>query len=233
MPSPKSEIILPLDFETQEEALQVLDSIGPDLKWVKVGLQMYLNFGPDWVKALADRGYSIFLDLKLHDIPNTVAGAVKSVADLPIKLLTLHTLGGVAMMRAARKARDESGSDLKLIGVTMLTSMDKSEMNTVGIPGEVPAQVLRLGKAAKEAKLDGIVSSPQELVLLKNNIKSGFVFITPGVRPADAAQGDQSRVTTPAEAVKKGSNYLVIGRPIYLAPDPQAAFQKILEEISE
>lgn len=231
MKDTSASIILPLDFETRELALEALERIGSDLKWVKVGLQMYLKYGDSFVKELADKGYRIFLDLKLFDIPNTVSGAIKSISHLPVELLTIHTLGSNEMMKAAVKTRDEYAPNLKLIGVTMLTSVDAEQMNRVGIPGEVPGQVLRLAQLANGCGLDGVVSSPKELVLLKTNIEKDWIYVTPGVRPASGTKDDQVRVATPKEAVEKGSSYLVIGRPITASPNPSKALKSILSEI--
>lgn len=224
-------IILPLDFESRELALETLERIGSDLKWVKVGLQMYLKYGDSFVTELADRGYKIFLDLKLFDIPNTVSGAIKSISHLPIELLTIHTLGSNEMMKAAVKTRNEYAPNLKLIGVTMLTSVDAEQMNRIGIPGEVPGQVLRLAQLANSSGLDGVVCSPKELVLLKTNIEKDWIYVTPGVRPTSGTNDDQVRVATPREAVEKGSSYLVIGRPITANSNPEKALKSILQEI--
>lgn len=226
-----SPVILPLDFDTKEEALATLAAIGSDLNWVKVGLQMYLKYGSDFVEELADKGYRIFLDLKLFDIPNTVAGAIQSIGKLPVELLTIHTLGSYEMMKRAVQARNEYAPNLKLIGVTMLTSMDAEQMNRIGIPGEVPGQVLRLAQLSKTHGLDGIVCSPKELVLLKTNIEKEWIYITPGIRPTGTDKQDQRRTTTPAEALEKGSTYLVIGRPITTAPSPESALKSIHQTI--
>lgn len=231
-PSPTlPEIILPLDLDTPREAWRVIERIGGDLKWVKVGLQMYLRWGDGFVKELAKEGFSIFLDLKLYDIPNTVASAIRSIGDLPVALTTLHTLGGVPMMRAAVEARDRVAPHIRLLGVTILTSMDVATMNRVGIPGEVGYEVVRLAGLARESGVDGVVCSPQELGLLQAAGVGDLTFVTPGVRPADASADDQSRIMTPGEAVRAGARYLVIGRPITAAPDPAAAFRAINDEM--
>ncbi len=231
MERPASPVILPLDFEDKTEALSTLEAIGPELQWVKVGLQMYLKYGGSFVEELAGRGYQIFLDLKLHDIPNTVAGAIRSIASLPVQMLTLHTLGGQEMLKRAVETRNACAPAMKLIGVTMLTSMDAEQMNRIGIPGEVPGQVLRLAQLALRQGLEGIVCSPKELVLLQTNIDKNCIYITPGVRPAGADLQDQKRTATPAEALAKGATFLVIGRPITMAPAPKAALEAIHREI--
>lgn len=231
MPDKTPPIILPLDFETKEQALDTLVQIGSKLKWVKVGLQMYLKFGDSFVRELSDKGYRIFLDLKLFDIPNTVSGAIKSISKLPVDLLTIHTLGSYEMMRAAVKTRNDHAPDLKLIGVTMLTSMDAEQMNRAGIPGEVPGQVLRLAQLANSCSFDGVVCSPVELVLLRANIEKNWIYITPGIRPQSGLKDDQVRIATPKEALQKGSNFLVIGRPITAVKNPKKALDDILEDI--
>jgi len=232
MKSCPSPIILPLDFDDRETVFSTLKSIGSDLKWVKVGLQLYLKYGASIVGELSDLGYRIFLDLKLHDIPNTVAGAIQSIGKLPVELLTVHTLGSYEMMRRAVEARNQFAPDLKLIGVTMLTSMDAEQMNRIGVSGEVPGQVLRLAQLAHGCGLDGVVCSPRELVLLRSNIENDWIYITPGVRPAGAESQDQKRTSTPKEALEKGATYLVVGRPITSAADPAQALKSIHSDIS-
>ena len=231
MPDPIPPIILSLDFEEKTDALDTLERIGPRLGWVKVGLQMYLKYGSSLVEELADKGYRIFLDLKLFDIPNTVAGAIRSISNLPVEMLTLHTLGSSDMMKAAKAARDEYAPELKLIGVTMLTSMNAEQMSRIGIAGEIPGQVLRLAQLAYHYGLNGVVCSPKELVVLKTNIEKDWIYVTPGVRPDSTRADDHNRVATPAEAIKKGANYLVIGRPITASANPKQALNSILSEI--
>ena len=231
MPDSAPPIILALDFEDKTEAFEVLRRVGPKLKWVKVGLRMYLRYGAELIRELSDMGYRIFLDLKLFDIPNTVTGAIRSLADLPVDMLTLHTLGSSEMLKVAKTARDEYAGSLKLIGVTMLTSMNSEQMSRIGIAGEIPGQVLRLAQLANTCALDGVVCSPNELVVLKTNIEKDWIYVTPGVRPASAKSNDHNRVGTPSDAIKKGSNYLVIGRPITQAPNPKQALSSILAEL--
>lgn len=227
------EIILPLDFETREEAKTVLQNIGPELKWVKIGLQMYTAFGNEWVREIAGLGYKIFLDMKLHDIPNTVAKSVQSLSTLPINMLTLHTCGGVEMMSEANKVRLDLKPDLLLLGVTVLTSMNESQLNRVGVAGTPQDQVINLASAAVEAGIPGLVSSAKELEALVPQFGGKLKFVTPGIRPAGSSADDQKRVMTPGLAASAGANYLVIGRPIYKAENPKAVVDAIHEEIAQ
>jgi len=226
------ELILALDVPSLEEAKVLLNKIGPDLKWVKVGLQLFTKYGPSIVTAIADMGYQVFLDLKLHDIPNTVASAIKSLKGLPVGLLTLHTSGGPEMMKWAKEARDEISHPMKLIGVTVLTSMDKLQLESIGINNEPQNQVSLLAKLAINSGIDGLVSSPLELPLLRDELGTEPLLITPGIRPKDAEANEQKRIMTPKEASSLGASYIVVGRPIYKADDPQKALSKVLEDIS-
>ncbi len=227
------DLILALDVPTREAAAPILRQLRGSLRWVKIGLQMFTAYGPDYVRAVADEGFSIFLDLKLHDIPNTVAKAVESLAPLPIGMLTLHTSGGHEMMAYARKAQQATKPDLLLLGVTVLTSTDAAGLNETGVNDQPAAQVARLGSLAVAAGLNGLVCSPLEVPLLRTRLPSEVQLVTPGIRPADAAGGDdQKRVMTPAAAARAGSSYIVVGRPILKAPDPATAARAILAELS-
>ena len=228
-----SQVIVPLDFAERSTAIDFLRSVDGELTWVKVGLQMYLKYGAPIIEEIHQMGFRIFLDLKLHDIPNTVAGAIESIASLPVELLTLHISGSYEMLKRAIEARNQFAPSIKLIGVTVLTSMDAEQMNRAGVPGEVPGQVLRLAQLAHRCGLDGIVCSPRELVMLKSNIESDWLYVTPGIRPASADSQDQIRTATPGEAQKKGASYLVIGRPITTAKNPKQALVDIHTELSE
>jgi orotidine-5'-phosphate decarboxylase len=197
---------------------------------VKLGLEFFVAQGPSGVRAAAGSQKNVFLDLKLHDIPNTVAGAVKSSLALDPLLLTLHCAGGAAMMRAAVGAR--GGARTKLLGVTVLTSLDDSDLAATGQSGPAAAQVRRLALLAQASGLDGVVCSPQEVALLREACGKDFLLVVPGIRPAGAAVGDQKRVQTPRDAIAAGADYLVIGRPITEAPDPQAAARAILAELT-
>ncbi|HQF38116.1 MAG TPA: orotidine-5'-phosphate decarboxylase [Opitutaceae bacterium] len=225
------DLILALDCETAEEADPILRQLSGRLRWVKIGLQMFTAYGPDYVRRVADQGFSIFLDLKLHDIPNTVAKAVQSLAPLPIGMLTLHTCGGREMMEWAVKAQRQHKPDLLLLGVTVLTSMDDAALNGTGVPGAAATQVERLARLAASAGLSGLVCSPHEVAPLRAALPPTVQLVTPGVRPADAAQDEQKRVMTPADAARAGSNFIVVGRPILRAPSPADAATRILREL--
>lgn len=226
------DLILALDVPTREQAAPLLRQLRGSLRWVKIGLQMFTAYGPDYVKAVADEGFQVFLDLKLHDIPNTVAKAVESLAPLPIGMLTLHTLGGREMMAAARQAQQETKPDLLLLGVTVLTSMDGAALAEIGVPQAPDAQVGRLGELAVSSGLNGLVCSPLEVSLLRSRLPASVRLVTPGIRPGGESGGDdQKRIMTPADAARAGSSYIVVGRPILKAKDPAAAARAILAEL--
>ncbi len=226
------DLILALDVPTREAAAPLLRQLRGRLRWVKIGLQMFTAYGPDYVRAVADEGFQVFLDLKLHDILNTVAKAVESLAPLPIGMLTLHTGGGREMIAAAVKAQRETRPDLLLLGVTVLTSMDGAELANIGVGGTPEMQVTRLGSLAASAGMTGLVCSPLEVAPLRRLLPPAVRLVTPGIRPAGEAGGDdQKRVLTPAEAAAAGSNYIVVGRPILKAADPAAAATAILAEL--
>ncbi len=225
------QLILALDIEEKADALALLKQTGPELQWVKIGLQMFTKYGPDYVRQVADLGKDIFLDLKLHDIPNTVAKAVESLASLPIKMLTIHTCGGQEMMRWAVKAQQNAKPDLQLLGVTVLTSMDRNSLDQLAIQQSLAKRVDLLAALAQEAGMNGLVCSPHEVVNLRQAFASHFTLVTPGVRPTGSAAGDQKRIMTPAQAREVGSDYIVVGRPIYKADDPAAAVAAINEEL--
>ena len=225
-------VIIPLDVPTVAEAFSLVDQLGDGADFYKVGFELFTRGGPQVVNELVSRGKRVFLDLKLHDIPNTVAGSVAAASDLGVDLLTLHASGGPRMMEAAAAAR--SGS-LKLLAVTILTSLTSEEIASVW-DREIRSMdddVARLAMMSKEAGVDGIVASALEVNRVRQQVGADFLIVTPGIRPAGAASGDQNRVATPAEAVQNGSDYLVIGRPITQSSDPPAAFATILKEIEE
>ncbi len=227
------DLILALDVPTREAAAPVLRQLRGELHWVKIGLQLFTAYGPDFVREVAGLGFDVFLDLKLHDIPNTVAKAVESLAPLPIRMLTLHTAGGGEMLRAARAAQQQHNPGLLLLGVTVLTSMDDAGLGEIGVSATAPDQVARLGRLAAASGLRGLVCSPQEVALLRRTLPADLQLVTPGIRPAGAAgTDDQKRVMTPAEAARSGSTYIVVGRPILQAADPAAATRAILAELS-
>ena len=193
---------------------------------------MFTAFGTDWVKEVADSGYRVFLDLKLHDIPNTVAKTVESLAPLPIQMLTIHTSGGPAMIGAARAAQQANNPDLMILGVTVLTSMDAAQMQAVGWQDDAATQVRRLAQTGSEAGLQGFVCSPLEVADLRARLPIGTQLVTPGIRPLGAARGDQSRIMAPGDAARAGSTHIVVGRPITAAPDPVAAAKAIIRELA-
>ena len=223
----ESKIIVALDFPQQVSAMVLVDQLDPRLCRLKVGKELFTAAGPSFVKLLVAKGFDVFLDLKFHDIPNTVAKAVIAVADLGVWMTNVHASGGSRMMRAAKQALVERHSDMLLIGVTVLTSMEDEDLAEVSVERSVDDQVLHLATLAKQANLDGVVCSAQEVRLLKSSFGGTFNLVTPGVRLAGAGADDQRRVTTPVEAVSLGSDYLVIGRPITQSPDPLATLKQI------
>jgi orotidine-5'-phosphate decarboxylase len=227
------DLILALDVPTREDAAPILRQLRGQLRWVKVGLQLFTAYGPNYVREVAGMGFNVFLDLKLHDIPNTVAKAVESLAPLPIQMLTLHCAGGAGMMRAAREAQQKHNPKLLLLGVTVLTSMDSAGLQEIGVAAPSADQVARLGKLAADSGLRGLVCSPLEVAMLRRQLPADMQLITPGIRPASETGGDdQKRVMTPADAARAGSTYIVVGRPILKAADPAAAARDILAELS-
>ncbi len=226
------DLILALDVPTREAAAPILRQLRGQLRWVKIGLQLFTAYGPNYVREVAGMGFNIFLDLKLHDIPHTVARAVESLAPLPIRMLTLHTAGGGEMLRAALAAQQQHNPQLLLLGVTVLTSMDSAGLNEIGVAAPATGQVARLGQLAADSGLRGLVCSPLEVELLRSKLPATMQLITPGIRPAGETGGDdQKRVMTPADAARAGSTYIVVGRPILQAADPAAAARAILAEL--
>jgi orotidine-5'-phosphate decarboxylase len=230
---PQDKIIIALDVPDTDGALRLIDSLsgqGQPPALCKIGLELFTAEGPPVVNAVKSRGCEVFLDLKFHDIPNTVAHAIRSAARLGVAMTTLHAAGGPAMMEAAAKAAE--GSELLILAVTVLTSMDSSQLSSTGISVEPKEQVLRLAGLSSSAGLGGIVCSPLEITAIRETFRDKLRIVTPGVRPTWAAAGDQKRVMTPAEAVKAGSDWLVIGRPITAAENPKEAYAKVVAELS-
>ena len=225
-------LIVALDLPTAEEALGMVDRLGEPAEYYKVGAQLFTRAGPPLIQDLKDRGKHVFLDLKYHDIPHTVARAVEAAAELGVDMLTLHASGGEAMMRAARDAVGDDGP--VLVGVTLLTSFTAADVEQVWDKElrSLRDEVARLAGLAVGAGLDGVVSSALEVETLKRRHGAGFLIVTPGIRPTGEVAGDQVRTATPAEAVRAGADYLVIGRPVHAAPDPAAAFASLLEEVA-
>jgi orotidine-5'-phosphate decarboxylase len=226
-----SPIIVALDYPSEKETLQLVEQLQPSLCRLKVGKELFTRCGPSLVKQLVDKNFDVFLDLKYHDIPNTVAKACIAAADLGVWMLNVHALGGEKMMVAAREALNDSDSPL-LIAVTWLTSSGQSELDALGIKSTPQEMVSRLAAMTKQAGLDGVVCSAQEAPMLRKNLGDDFFLVTPGIRPADADQDDQNRVVTPEKAINDGASYLVIGRPITQAKDPCKVLQEIAKTIS-
>lgn len=226
------QLILALDINHREDAIGLVSKYGQELDWIKIGLQTFTKFGPDYVREIADMGKSIFLDLKLHDIPNTVAKAIESVGTLPIQMLTIHTCGGKEMMEWALKAQQSVNPELQLLGVTVLTSMDQNSLDLLGLQQSPADRVLHLASLAQDTGLKALVCSTHEVSLLKKRFGDQFQLITPGVRPAGSAAGDQKRIMTPAQAREVGSNYIVVGRPIYGADNPSAVIAAIKADLA-
>ncbi len=224
-------IIVALDYPEAAPALGLAARLEPSLCRLKVGKELFTAAGPQLLEQLMRRGFEIFLDLKFHDIPNTVAQACKAAAALGAWMVNVHALGGRKMMEAAREAVAQAARPPKLIAVTVLTSMAQEDLSELGIAGTPAELVLRLATLARDSGLDGVVCSAQEASLLRQHCGSEFCLVTPGIRPADAAADDQSRIMTPRAALKAGSSYLVIGRPITRAEDPLLALQEISQQI--
>jgi orotidine-5'-phosphate decarboxylase len=232
-PVPAQErVIVALDVPNAAAAFQLVDQLGNLVRWFKVGLELYLAEGNAFVHQLKARGYSVFLDLKLHDIPNTVAGAVRSVTTLGADMLTLHASGGPAMLSAANEAASAITGAPKLLAVSVLTSMDAAQLQSIGVEGPPATQVLRLARLASEAGISGLVASSEEITALREQFPA-LTLVIPGIRPAGSAIGDQKRIATPAAAIAAGADYLVIGRPITQAANPAAAATAILEEVDK
>ena len=226
-----TKIIVALDYADAAAALALVERLNPALCRLKVGKELFTAAGPDLVRSLVARGFEVFLDLKFHDIPNTVAAACHAAAGLGVWMLNVHASGGRRMMTAAQEALANFSQRPLLIAVTVLTSMSAEDLSEVGV-GDAPAeQVLRLARLTQRCKLDGVVCSAQEAAMLRADLGAGFRLVTPGIRPTGAAAGDQRRVMTPVEALHAGATDLVIGRPITAAVDPLAVLKQIQTDI--
>jgi orotidine-5'-phosphate decarboxylase len=228
-------IMVALDYPGVEEAKALLTSLSGIPCYMKVGMQLFYAAGPQFISYLKDQGYKVFLDLKMYDIPNTVKGGAESITRLGVDMFNIHASGGKLMMEAALEGVYKAGGQSQhplVIGVTQVTSTSQQMLNEeMGIPGTVAQSVLHLARVAKAAGLDGVVASPLEVVRLKQEMGNAFVTVTPGIRPAGAVLGDQTRVMTPSEAFAQGTDYIVIGRPITASSDPRKALETILEEL--
>lgn len=231
----RERVILALDFPSAASTFHFLESLQTELPaafhplWVKLGLELFLAEGPAMVGRLRERGYHVFLDLKLHDIPNTVAGAVRSILPLAPALLTVHAAGGPAMLAAAASAA--AGSPTRLLAVTVLTSMDAAQLSATGVPLTPEAQVHALAALAHRNGIDGLVCSPRETAALRASLP-GSHLVTPGIRPGGADSGDQQRIATPADAIRAGASQIVVGRPVTAASEPAVAWQSLLLEVA-
>ena len=234
---PSERILCALDTISTEDACALAGSLGPHVGGVKLGLEFFGANGPQGFRQVAKAHQNIFLDLKLHDIPNTIAKAVHSLMPLRPSIMTVHTAGGQTMMAAAAKAATEASEEVGckrplIVGVTILTSLDNDDLSAVGYQNRLSIQVVKMARLAKDSGLDGVVCSPHEIKLIKEACGKDFKLVVPGIRPTGSAKGDQKRIMTPSEAVDLGADFLVIGRPITQATEPVAAAQAIAEEIN-
>ena len=228
--SPRDRLIVALDFPAKAKALALVSALAGAVSTYKIGLQLYTAEGPEIIRAVAATGAKTFLDLKLHDIPSTVAKAVAAAGELGVQMLTVHLSGGHAMLSAAVEARSPN---LSLLGVTVLTSATPETLSETGVNSGIEEQVLRLADLGQKSGIDGLITSPHEVRILRERLGRQMKLITPGVRPIWSAANDQKRFTTPSEALKSGADYLVIGRPITADPDPRAAVDRLLAEITD
>lgn len=227
------EVIVALDFDTSDQALELLDKLDPLDCRAKIGKELFTACGPELVKKVKQRGFDVFLDLKFHDIPNTVAAAARVAGDMGVWMMNVHASGGLTMMKHARDALEEFGPDRPLlIGVTVLTSLLKADLLQIGVPSAPEEQVSKLAFLTREAGLDGVVCSAAETHLLRAQLPADFLLVTPGIRRAEDASGDQKRVVGPAEAIRNGSSFLVVGRPITRAESPSEALQEFNSAIA-
>ncbi len=232
----KNPVIVALDVPGIEPALKLVNDLSPVVGGFKIGSELFTTAGPEVVKRIRATGADVFLDLKYHDIPNTVAKAVEAAVQMDVQMLTIHTCGGSAMMKAAEEAAQTTAAKLGqkpplVLGVTVLTSMDTNDLSEIGVHFDVARQVERLANLAVASKLRGLVCSPLEIVGLRQFLPAEFKLVSPGVRPAEAASDDQKRTLTPKEAITAGADYLVVGRPIYKAANPCAAAEAILASL--
>lgn len=226
----RSKIFVALDVETKAKALEIVGDLKGLGACFKIGKQLFTSTGPDLVREIVGMGEDVFLDLKYHDIPNTVAKAGVAAAQLGVKIFNVHASGGRKMMEAVRNEMNKLENPPLVLAVTILTSLGEEDIREVGFDRTIPEQIARLAKLAKDSGMDGVVASPLEIELIRETCGKDFKILTPGIRPAFAAVNDQKRIATPAEALRKGADYLVIGRPITAAEDRREAFLKILEE---
>lgn len=228
----RQHLIVALDVQDSDSAIHLIDRLEGTCHWFKVGLELFVTAGPAVIELILARGHSVFLDLKLHDIPNTVSRAVRSAASLGVHMLTVHASGGPAMLTAAREALAGMPDPPQLLAVTVLTSMDAHQLNATGIESCPAEQVATLARMGLDAGMRGFVCSPQEVAMMRNLTGPEAVLVIPGIRPAGAAAGDQKRIASPSDALRQGASYLVVGRPITQAPEPAEAATAILNEMA-
>ena len=231
MTTSEPRVIVALDFDNEASALALADQLNPNQCRLKVGKELFVATGPKLIKSLTDRGFDIFLDLKFHDIPNTVAKAMLAAADLGVWMSNVHASGGSRMMSAAKQAIEQHGGDMLLIAVTVLTSMDDSDLQQAGVNRTVSDQVMALARLTKQSGLDGVVCSAQEASALRQQLGQGFKLVTPGIRLAGSVLDDQRRIVSAPQAIKLGSDYLVIGRPITQSDNPVSMLQEINQSL--
>ncbi|HAT1659620.1 TPA: orotidine-5'-phosphate decarboxylase [Legionella pneumophila] len=225
-------LIVALDFDNQDNALQLVDKLDPDHCALKVGSELFTLLGPQFVKELVRREFKVFLDLKFHDIPNTVAKACHSAAELGVWMINVHAIGGLRMLQAAKESLKAYGQNRPLlIAVTVLTSFEEAELASVGISNSLPEQATHLAMLAREAGLDGVVSSAHEVKIIKQKCGENFITVTPGIRLPNNLKNDQSRIMTPQQAIREGSDFLVIGRPITQASNPYEVVSALLRDL--
>lgn len=225
-------VIIALDYPNPSLALEFVERLSPSLCRLKIGKELFTLAGPQFVRQIVDKGFDVFLDLKFHDIPNTVAAACKAASDLGVWMVNVHASGGAKMMDAACTAIRKTGADTKLIAVTVLTSMGDNDLAEIGFNDGAEAQVLRLAQLSFDSGMDGVVCSAQEAALIKGKVGSDFLTVTPGIRLAGGDVGDQKRIMTPVAAIQNGADYLVIGRSITKSEDPNATLRLIIDEIN-
>jgi orotidine-5'-phosphate decarboxylase len=233
MSDSKSRLIVALDVPDRAAALRAVDQLTGHVGFFKVGLELFTREGPRLVEEIRSRGEKVFLDLKLHDIPNTVRGAVRSACQLGVQMLTIHASGGPAMLKAACEEAQASGSPPLLLAVTALTSLSPDDVQNLGITGSVEQWVERLADMARNSGIRGLVASTKELPMLRRKFRGEMQLVIPGIRPAGSATQDQSRTATPAEAIRAGADFIVVGRPVLQAPDPAKAADAIVAEMQQ
>lgn len=232
MKNKRGQLIVALDTANKSEALRLVETLSPLVKIFKIGSVPFISFGPDIIKEIRKRGGRVFLDLKFHDIPKIVAGAVEIAAGFGVDMMTVHTLGGEEMLKAVARVVKKTKPRPKILGVTVLTSIEDKDLKKLGVKGNCIEEVKRLARMAKRCGLDGIVSGATEVKTLRKILPPSFLIVTPGIRPKGKSIGDQKRTMTPKEAIEAGSDYLVIGRPITQAKDPRKAVEEIIKNIN-